>query len=62
MAIRKTIGFYYTNTPIEKQVFTGDNHLAVDKAIIEYVEANKDNIQGWNGPTRGIASELVEEV
>jgi len=62
MAIRKTIGFYHATTPIENQVFTGDNHLAVDKAIIEFVETNKDNIQGWDGVSRGIRSELVEEV
>lgn len=62
MAIKKTIGFYYTNTPIEDQVFTGETYLDVDIAINEFVQANKDNIQSWNGPTKGIRSEKTETV
>tara|TARA_A100001011_G_scaffold305598_1_gene320243 strand:+ start:315 stop:503 length:189 start_codon:yes stop_codon:yes gene_type:complete len=62
MAIKKTIGFYHTNTPIEEQVFEGESYLDVDIAINEFIQANKDNIQGWNTPTKGVRSEKVETV
>ena len=62
MAIKKTVGFYYSNTPIEDQVFEGETYLDVDIAINEFVQANKDNIQGWNTPTKGIRSEKEETV
>jgi len=56
MIIRKTIGFYYSNTPIEDKIFEASTEIEVDNLINKFILENKNNIQGWNTNTKGIRS------
>jgi hypothetical protein len=56
MIIRKTIGFYYSNTPIEDKIFEASTEIEVENLINEFILNNKNNIQGWNTNTKGIRS------
>jgi hypothetical protein len=56
MIIRKTIGFYYSNTPIEDKIFEASTEIEVDNLINKFILENKNNIQGWNTTTKGIRS------
>jgi len=56
MIVRKTIGFYYSNTPIEDKIFEASTEIEVDNLINKFILENKNNIQGWNTTTKGIRS------
>lgn len=62
MAIRKTIGFYTINTPIDNKVFQAATEIEVDKLIYEFILNNKNNIVGWDTIGKGIRSTKTENV
>jgi hypothetical protein len=56
MIVRKTIGFYYSNTPIENKTFEASTEIEVENLINKFILENKNNIQGWNTASKGIKS------
>jgi hypothetical protein len=56
MIIRKTIGFYHSNTFIEDKTFEASTEVEVENLINKFILENKNNIQGWNTSTKGIRS------
>ena len=56
MIIRKTIGFYFSNTPFEDKIFEASTEIEVENLINKFILENKNNIQGWNTASKGIRS------